>query len=59
VIFLPSFFPKRHRNCVPQSRLSYQPLFVHTNQHWDGYIGVVVNLRQAAKKGSNRFICST
>jgi hypothetical protein len=32
------------RNCVPQSRVSCQPLFVHTNQHWDGYIGVVVNL---------------
>src|SRR5215467_6560794 len=32
------------RDCVPQSRVSRQPLLVHTNQHWDGYIGVVINL---------------
>ena len=34
----------RFRNCIPQSRVSCQPRFVHTKQHWDGYIGVVVNL---------------
>src|SRR6516162_10077931 len=32
------------RYCIPQSRVSRQPLFVHTNQHGDGYIRVVVNL---------------
>lgn len=34
----------RFRNCIPKSRVPCHPLFVHTNQHWEGYIGAVVNL---------------
>ena len=34
----------RFGNCVPQCRVSCQPLPVHAGKHGDGYIRIVINL---------------